>query len=336
MLPLAFTSLGAPPRRSAALSEPTADAASSGALLRAQFPAYHTAAEIAGTLRELGNQPNLELRELHTGGSSDASRPRVHALQTVSDALLQPNRPRALLVGGEHPRELLPTEVLLQLAEMLGGRPPPHVSKGLQARVDALARSADVGVIPVLDAASRAAVERGDWCRRCNANGVDLNRNYDEHWGADGERSAGPRPFSEEPTALVRDFAREFAPTLFLSVHSGQRAMFSPCAAAAQFVVRAQFVGRAPRSRPPLRRTQVRVGRAAVGGDGRDGARRRRRPPRARRRRRVAVKGGRGARAARLRGGRRHLDGLGGEGAPRAVLVRIRDMGRHVGARRRL
>ena len=122
MLPLAFTSLGAPPRHSSALSEPAADAASSGALLRAQFPAYHTAAEIAGTLRELGNQPNLELRELHTGGSSDASRPRVHALQTVSDALLQPNRPRALLVGGEHPRELLPTEVLLQLAEMLGGR----------------------------------------------------------------------------------------------------------------------------------------------------------------------------------------------------------------------
>ena len=90
MLPLAFTSLGAPPRRSSALSEPAADAASSGALLRAQFPAYHTAAEIAGTLRELGNQPNLELRELHTGGSSDASRPRVHALQTGSDALLSP------------------------------------------------------------------------------------------------------------------------------------------------------------------------------------------------------------------------------------------------------
>ena len=27
-----------------------------------------------------------------------------------------------------------------------------------------------------------AASHQGDWCRRVNPNGVDLNRNWDEHW----------------------------------------------------------------------------------------------------------------------------------------------------------
>lgn len=29
---------------------------------------------------------------------------------------------------------------------------------------------------------SRMQVEQGDWCLRVNPNGVDLNRNWDEHW----------------------------------------------------------------------------------------------------------------------------------------------------------
>ncbi|MCA9978553.1 MAG: protein kinase [Anaerolineales bacterium] len=54
---------------------------------------------------------------------------------------------------------------------------------------------------------------------RLNANGVDLNRNWDCRWEADAKfrgvvvpDSGGPRPFSEPETAALRDFILEIDP----------------------------------------------------------------------------------------------------------------------------
>merc|ERR1712008_241379 len=42
--------------------------------------------------------------------------------------------------------------------------------------------------------------------------------------------AAGPRPFSEPETQIVKQLIMEFAPTTFLSVHSGTRGLYMPWA----------------------------------------------------------------------------------------------------------
>ena len=89
---------------------------------------------------------------------------------------------------------------------------------------------------------------------RNNANGVDLNRNFDSFW-SHTEPGAGASPFSEHETSVLKGYALEFlrlgdevspaqsgeallerdgkegppsSPSLFLTLHSGQQAMFMP------------------------------------------------------------------------------------------------------------
>ena len=81
-----------------------------------------------GHAAQLGNQPSLELRELHTGGSSDASRPRVHAggvrrPAPAEPAARAPRRRRA-------PARAAADRGAAATREMLGDRPPPRSRKG--------------------------------------------------------------------------------------------------------------------------------------------------------------------------------------------------------------
>jgi len=81
---------------------------------------------------------------------------------------------------------------------------------------------------------SRTRVEEGEFCLRTNPNGVDLNRNWDEMWGAGdndmSDTNAGPRPFSEPETRIFKKLVEEFEPTTFLTVHSGTRGLYMPWA----------------------------------------------------------------------------------------------------------
>jgi len=67
----------------------------------------------------------------------------------------------------------------------------------------------------------------GDYCKRTNEDGVDLNRNWDHGDGIDdatglgNEINPGPRSFSEPETRILRDLVQEEKPDVFLSVHSG-------------------------------------------------------------------------------------------------------------------
>lgn len=94
-----------------------------------------------------------------------------------------------------------------------------------------------------LNPISREKVEQGDFCKRENENGVDLNRNYKSHWTSvkshqllqehDPEmvRTApGPFAFSEAETQTVRDELKKFKPHAFFSIHSGTLALFTPYA----------------------------------------------------------------------------------------------------------
>jgi len=82
---------------------------------------------------------------------------------------------------------------------------------------------------------SRRQVEQGSFCLRTNPNGVDLNRNWDEHWDAGdvsgmADTNPGTAPFSEPETQIFRQLTSEYMPTTFLTVHSGTLGMYMPWA----------------------------------------------------------------------------------------------------------
>jgi hypothetical protein len=91
----------------------------------------------------------------------------------------------------------------------------------------------------------RQLVEEGNFCKRTNENGVDLNRNYgDDHRDAfaassntgetddddskGGEENPGAKGFSEPETQIIKMLAEQLSPDLFLSVHSGAYLLAMP------------------------------------------------------------------------------------------------------------
>lgn len=75
-------------------------------------------------------------------------------------------------------------------------------------------------------------VENGDWCKRTNENDVDLNRNWDDHWKGDlqGDTYPGPQPFSELESTAVKNAMASYKPDVFITIHSGTMALFTPFA----------------------------------------------------------------------------------------------------------
>ncbi|MBI4349772.1 MAG: zinc carboxypeptidase [Elusimicrobia bacterium] len=124
-------------------------------------------------------------------------------------------KPGALFVGNHHAREHLSTEVPLLAAQWLADNADqPEVGNLLETR--------DIYFIPLLNPdGAEHDVETGRyrWHRKNMADngdgsvGVDLNRNYDDHWGESGssrwpsdDTYAGPGPFSEPESRALRDF----------------------------------------------------------------------------------------------------------------------------------
>lgn len=142
---------------------------------------------------------------------------------TLKSAAAQP-RNKFFLLFGEHARELISAESGLHFVkQMCSG----------SARAAAVLQNSEIQMIVNANPGSRQKVEQGDWCRRVNPNGVDLNRNWDEHWQAGAEMedtNPGPSAFSEIETQILRDTVKAYNPTSFLTIHSGTRGMYMPWA----------------------------------------------------------------------------------------------------------
>ncbi|KAA8497276.1 Carboxypeptidase B2 [Porphyridium purpureum] len=143
----------------------------------------------------------------------------------------------SMLVAGTHGRELITSEIVMQIAATVCEH-SSGTAFGLDPDMTRMWRSllADVAVVlvPVLNEYGMRDVENGNLCSRGNARQVDLNRNFDFLWGRHDEstnsKEENPGPFAEsepETRALIR-LARRLKPQVFLSLHSGDRALMLP------------------------------------------------------------------------------------------------------------
>ena len=120
-----------------------------------------------------------------------------------------------MFVFGEHARELISSEIGLELVRTLSTRRPTK----------------SYLIIPVLNDWGRRRAETVNPCLRVNENGVDLNRNYPTQGKRDmkpGNTYAGPYPFSEKETRMVKHLLETHSVHTFVSIHSGDLAMYLP------------------------------------------------------------------------------------------------------------
>ena len=177
---------------------------------------------------------------------------------------------KAIVLAGEHARELIPVEAALGWVEEVkaalvrekrGCMEGVLGEKGVQGLVEAYT----VWVIPMLNPDGRKVVEEtGNYCWRGNGRGVDLNRNADWEWGGEGssreegsEEYCGTSPESEPEVAALMDLVRSMGSDLdmFISLHAGVSQIYIPYADTTS-----RSTGRVAKNGEEM----VRVGREAV------------------------------------------------------------------------
>ncbi len=177
----------------------------------------------------------------------------VHAL-VLGTRADDPSVPRVLLTAGVHPRETANPATLLEWVR----RTLDGAAAGDPAR-RALLDERTVVVVPLVNPDTHGTVMSGleqgrqGWIwRRTNhapAGGVDLNRNFDNRWGAGSltpghQNYRGPFAASEPEVRGIQAFARSLRPAAVYDLHSPGGVVLVPAGvpdarAAAELVSRA-------------------------------------------------------------------------------------------------
>lgn len=186
---------------------------------------YHTSDQVDSELRSLSKTcPGMQVN-YHKGKTGKATLTSVSLKQDGGAA----KKLKVLLFFGEHSRELVSVESGLSLIQHLCGK-ASNVPANL---VDYSLKNAEFLIFTNIGVNSRRNVEKGKYCLRVNENGVDLNRNWNDHWTnihQHAETSPGAGPFTEDETIILRDASSVFKPDMFLTVHSGALGMYIPYA----------------------------------------------------------------------------------------------------------
>ncbi|KAG1672986.1 hypothetical protein FOA52_005916 [Chlamydomonas sp. UWO 241] len=188
--------------------------------------------------------PDTFAVEWHNSSTPDGSYKADILVVTVAMGGIKPeaavaHMQRYLIDFGQHGRELITCELGLVLLRTLAqGRAGVAAYLGGGAKAEALARmleeQAVFKILPMENSRGRELVESGSSCERKNGRGVDPNRNYEVDWGVKekdynpNEEFPGTGAFSEPESQLVRRLATEFKPHVWLNIHSGMDAMFTP------------------------------------------------------------------------------------------------------------
>jgi hypothetical protein len=204
-------------------SQPTAK---TKGLLQQHYPFYHTTDEIRSEALRISkkcggalnvttlsdNNTNIDIITVRKVGATPAN--------------------KVFMLFGEHAREVISPESGLYFLRALCGDVPFKVP----AVAGKVLEDSEFQMVLNSNPHSRQRVEDGHFCLRVNPSGVDLNRNWDEHYHQDesseeaGESYSGAKPFSEPETRIVKRLVTEYAPTVFLTVHSGTKGMYMPWA----------------------------------------------------------------------------------------------------------
>jgi hypothetical protein len=202
--------------------------------LKDRLPFYHSSSELHEILQEATSSCQGAIATIRQQNADNVALDVV----TIKSPQQGPGtKKKALFVFGEHARELVSSESGVHFVRSLCK---------LDKKAQEVLANTDITVVPNANPMGRQLVESGNFCKRTNENGVDLNRNwgddhrdvlsvsaanvgsYDDDDRHGGEENPGPRGFSEPETQIIKSLAEELSPDLFLSVHSGSFLMGMP------------------------------------------------------------------------------------------------------------
>ena len=119
--------------------------------------------DVGDTVNKKKGGTNHDIWAVHVGANANRS-----------------NKTNYLMVGGIHARELAPVEILMKLMTLL------TEGYGKDPRITHILDNGNVTFLPMVNVDGRVMVEEGSAWQRKNAAGVDLNRNFDNHWNYQG------------------------------------------------------------------------------------------------------------------------------------------------------
>jgi len=195
-----------------------------GAPVSDLMPWYKTGDQITEILHSLATSCSGADAEFTTKMGADGLEMGVFK---VSRSSANP-KTKAMLVFGEHARELISPESAVNFAQNLCGQgsQSSHAAKVLD--------DVEFILVPNANPIARKQVEAGSYCKRTNEHGVDLNRNWgdknrDESMAGSGdETDPGPRGFSEPETEILKGLVDEIRPDIYLSIHAGAYLLGEP------------------------------------------------------------------------------------------------------------
>ena len=173
----------------------------------ARGPTYHSPSEVTELLTALAADRPDVVRLIDLGRSVEG-RPLTGVLLTDEPDRRELDEPSIRFLGTHHGDEWSSMEVAVAAIQELVDRYPEDPA------VATLLDHTEVWALPVVN--PDGVVD----FRRRNANGVDLNRNYD-HPGFQPGGAAGPAPFSEPESASVRALSMTRAFHHGITLHSG-------------------------------------------------------------------------------------------------------------------
>jgi hypothetical protein len=197
------------------------------------FSYYHTTPQIETIIQELKKneckgymtEVNIKtiLRDLSEEESTKYNSLKYYDISKVS--LKNQEKQNIFLLSGEHPRELISVEMMLEFII--------HLCGNIKNKNTNLLEKFNFRIILDANPLGRQKVEAGEYCRRTNENNVDINRNWDIFWGMENnvyEYFPGKKAFSEIETRFILESAKNYNSTLFLSIHSGIYGLYTPYA----------------------------------------------------------------------------------------------------------
>lgn len=194
-----------------------------------EYPFYHTTEQIRSEAKRLSKKcgGHLNFKTLKDSGTE------IDVVTVRKKSATPANK--VFILFGEHSRELISPESGLYFLRALCGDLSDLPQGSSLASAEQALEDSEFQMVLNGNPKSRQLVEEGDYCLRVNENKVDLNRNWDEDWQAEpatsiGDTNPGAKPFSEPETRIFKQLLDAYAPTTFLSVHSGTKGMYMPWA----------------------------------------------------------------------------------------------------------